>query len=209
MAEGGDGRRTPSQTRLSCLPWVRAVIAAATISAPVGLRLLVPWSACLASCLVFGSTATGQSANAGASSMLGRLPLLSPTARCRSASGGGVEESERSAERIRLSEEFSAVQAEISTCQVLLNADGDARIAEAYGQLVGVARKTVGAEARRAWKAPAITTDAEMNMAELFGHLGWFRIELEAFEEELARATLPRRLRAARSFRQRAGRAAA
>lgn len=113
------------------------------------------------------------------------------------------EESEHSSERIRLSEEFSAIQAEISTCGVLLNADGDARIAAAYAGLVEVARETAGAEAHQAWKEPAIQSDPEMNMAELFGRLAEFRSQLETFEDELARATLPRRLRLARAIRQR------
>jgi len=112
------------------------------------------------------------------------------------------EESERSSERIRLSEKFSTVQAEISTCRVLLNADGDARLARAYGGLVEVARRTAGAEAHQAWKEPAIESDAKMNMAELFGRLSEFRAQLESFEKELARATLPRRLRAARRIRR-------
>jgi hypothetical protein len=116
------------------------------------------------------------------------------------------EESERSSERIRLSEKFSAVQAEIATCRVLLNADGDARIAGAYGRLVEVARGTAGAEAHQAWKEPAIESDSEMNMAELFGRLTEFRSQLEIFEDELARATLPRRLRLARRIGQRKSR---
>jgi len=124
----------------------------------------------------------------------GEMPFRIRRRRC--------EESARSSERIRLSEEFSAIQAEIATCRVLLNADGDARIAEAYGHLVEVARRTAGAEAHQAWKEPAIESDTEMNMAQLFGRLAKLRSQLETFEDELARATLPRRLRFARKIRQ-------
>src|ERR1700675_3176614 len=42
------------------------------------------------------------------------------------------EEAEQSAERVCLSDHFSTVKAEVSTCQVLLAADGDERLAGAY-----------------------------------------------------------------------------
>lgn len=105
------------------------------------------------------------------------------------------EESEQSAERIRLSDEFSKVQVEISTCQVLLAADGDKRVSKIYKQLIDVARKTAGAEAHQGWTKPAIKTDAEMNMGPLFDQLAEFRVQLALFEESLAEATLPRRTR--------------
>lgn len=103
------------------------------------------------------------------------------------------EEEHRSSERIRLSDSFSQIQAELSTCCVLLSADGDQAISDAYGRLIDVARDTAGAEAHRAWKEPAITADAETNMADVFQRLKDFRDELEVFESALAHATLPRR----------------
>jgi hypothetical protein len=114
------------------------------------------------------------------------------------------EEAERSAERIRISDHFSNVKAEVSTCQVLLSADGDERLAEAYEELVEEAQRTVGQEAHTAWTRPAITTDAEMNMADTFEMLTQFRMQLDAFKEDLARSTLPRRKRLRRR-RQRGG----
>jgi len=75
------------------------------------------------------------------------------------------EPSEQSAERVRLADHFSGVKAEVTTCQVLLGADGRPRLAKAYEELVEVARRTAGNEAHKAWKEPAIRTDAEMNMA--------------------------------------------
>jgi hypothetical protein len=98
-----------------------------------------------------------------------------------------------SAERVRLSEHFSAVKAELTTCQVLLAADGDRRLAAAYGALVEVAKNTAGLEAHKAWEAAPIMTDAEMNMAALFERMEALREQLEAFREHLALATLPRR----------------
>lgn len=105
------------------------------------------------------------------------------------------EESEQSAERVRLSDHFSQVKAEISTCQVLLAADGDESLARAYDELVEVVRQTAGQEAHEAWKQPPIRTDAEMNMGHLFDRLMDFRTQLDVFKDDLARVTLPRRTR--------------
>jgi hypothetical protein len=111
------------------------------------------------------------------------------------------EEAEQSAERVRLSDHFSAVKAEVSTCQVLLAADGDESLARAYDELVERARETAGQEAHVAWTEPAITTDAEMNMGDIFDRLTPFRAQLDAFKDDLARSTLPRRKRFKRRLR--------
>jgi hypothetical protein len=117
----------------------------------------------------------------------GEMPFMIRRRRC--------EPEQRSAERIRLSDHFSKVKAEIATCQVLLAADGHRRISAAYEELVATARGVVGKEAHDAWKEAPIKTDAEMNMGPLFDRLDPFRRELLAFESALARATLPRRVR--------------
>jgi hypothetical protein len=111
------------------------------------------------------------------------------------------EEEERSAERVRLSDHFSAIKAELGTCQVLLAADGDDKLANAYGDLVAVARTTAGAEAHEAWKEEPIASDAEMNMGPLFERLSGFHQRIESFKGDLARATLPRRTRFLRRLR--------
>jgi hypothetical protein len=111
------------------------------------------------------------------------------------------EPEQQSAERVRLSDHFSKVKAEVTTCQVLLAADGNDRLSSAYNQLVKEARKTAGREAHEAWKEPPITSDPEMNMGELFARLRAFRDRLGSFEEDLARATLPRRTRLLRRLR--------
>jgi hypothetical protein len=105
------------------------------------------------------------------------------------------EDDQRSAERVRLSTRFSAVKAEISTCQVLLAADGDRQLSRAYNALVEAARQTAGQEAHQAWTDDPITTDPQMNMPDLFDRLQPLREALARFESSLARATLPRRLR--------------
>ena len=88
-----------------------------------------------------------------------------------------------------------SVKAEVTACQVLLAADGDRRISRAYDELVEEARRTAGREAHEAWKVEPVTEDRQMNMPELFERLAAFRQRLAAFEKDLARATLPRRLR--------------
>jgi hypothetical protein len=112
-----------------------------------------------------------------------------------------VEDEHRSAERVRLSDHFSRVKAEISTCQVLLAADGDQAICDAYKKLFKTARETAGQQAHEAWKEDPIASDPEMNMGPLHASLATFRDQLDAFETDLARATLPRRLRVLRWLR--------
>ncbi len=113
------------------------------------------------------------------------------------------ESEHRSAERVRLSDHFSRVKAEISTCEVLLAADGDRKVSAAYAELVGTARRVVGLEAHEAWEAEPSATDNEMNMGPMFQRLHEFRTQLDDFEDALARATLPRRRRLARRLRGR------
>jgi hypothetical protein len=113
------------------------------------------------------------------------------------------EAEHRSAERVRLSDHFSSVKAEVSTCEVLIAADGDQKISTAYKELVETARRVVGKEAHEAWQDEPIQTDSEMNMGPLFGRLEDFRIQLDSFESALARATLPARLRIARRLAKR------
>jgi hypothetical protein len=105
------------------------------------------------------------------------------------------EPAEQSAERIRLSDHFSAVKVEMRTCEVLIAADGDRKIAAAYRNLISAARGSAGWAAREAWNQPAIREDAEMNMQRVYDKLKPFHAQLERFEHDLARATLPRRKR--------------
>lgn len=109
-----------------------------------------------------------------------------------------IDPEHRAEERVRLSDHFSEVKAEIATCQVLLAADGRRSISKAYDELVAIARTVVGSEAHKAWKEEPISTDAEMNMGPLFERLLPFRGQVDQFERALAWATLPRRQRFAR-----------
>lgn len=55
--------------------------------------------------------------------------------------------------RARLSDELSLTKVEVDTCQVLLAADGDERLSDAYDALYAIARRTVGKEAHDTWEA--------------------------------------------------------
>lgn len=117
----------------------------------------------------------------------GEMPFAIRRRRC--------EDEHASAERVRLSDHFSSVKAEISTCQALLAADGHERLAVVYNDLVETARATAGEDSHEAWKAPAVTSDREMNMAAVHQRLQPFRDRLVEFELGIASATLPRRKR--------------
>lgn len=123
----------------------------------------------------------------------GEMPFMIRRRRC--------EDEERSAERVRLSNHFSDVKAEMTTCEVLLAADGDQKVASAYSELVETARATAGREAHLAWTEPPVSGDSEMNMGDLFDRLELFRKKLATFEGALACATLPRRQRVTRWLR--------
>jgi hypothetical protein len=105
------------------------------------------------------------------------------------------EEEARSSERVRLSDHFSAVQAEVSASRMLLAADGDDDVSETYDRLIDVARSTAGRASHDAWLEAPIKTDAEMNQGPLFDSLAEFRHELSRFEKAIGHATLPRRRR--------------
>lgn len=112
-----------------------------------------------------------------------------------------LEDEHASAERVRLSDHFSEIKAEIATCQVLLAADGDERVSEAYADLVETAGATAGAEGHVAWTEAPVASDKGMNMRALHERLAPFRERLGRFELELASATLPRRKRVLRWWR--------
>jgi hypothetical protein len=89
------------------------------------------------------------------------------------------ENEHRSAERVRLSDHFSGVKAEMGSCQVLLAADGDESLSRAFEELVEVARATAGAEAHTGWTEEPISKDGQMNMGPLFDRMQplWSRLK--------------------------------
>ena len=105
--------------------------------------------------------------------------------------------------RARLSDELSLTKAELDTCQVLLAADGDERLSDAYDDLYKLARTSVGKEAHDAWNTPVITQDIEMNQGELYRRLEAFNTKRGEFADHLRTATLPRHKRSSRWLRTR------
>lgn len=109
----------------------------------------------------------------------------------------------QSEERTRISDRFSKVKAEIERCRMLLRADGDSRVSDAFEALYETARKTAGTEAHNAWKERPVKEDSEMNMSEVFDRLRDLDDQVDVFTRELAWATLPRRKRLWRRVRRR------
>lgn len=66
-------------------------------------------------------------------------------------------------ERVRLSEITREIQGKLSYYEAWIAAES-ATVGDAYSRLIGELRKVAGGAMREAWKAPPITTDAEMNM---------------------------------------------
>ena len=103
--------------------------------------------------------------------------------------------------RARLCDDLSLIKAEVDTCQVLLAADGDERLSDAFDDLYAIARKTVGKASHNAWKAPPIEHDSEMNMGDLYRSLEPFNVARGEFADDLRMATLPSLKRVSRRIR--------
>lgn len=124
----------------------------------------------------------------------GEMPFVVRRRRC--------EPEHASSERVRISDHFSSVKAEVETCRVLLNADGDQKLSTEFHELVETARATAGAEAHVAWKEAPVKDDREMNMGQIFERLEDLRLQLGKFTDELAWATLARRKKLWRTVRR-------
>ena len=99
------------------------------------------------------------------------------------------ERENESSERIRLSDEFSAIQAELACCEALVRADPDAQVRRNFEELVVMVRKCAGSQARAAWEAQTINSDSEMNMPLLHDALAPVREKQAACETAMASAT--------------------
>jgi hypothetical protein len=103
--------------------------------------------------------------------------------------------------RARLCDELSLVKTEADVCQVLLAAEGDEKLSDAFDDLYAIARRTVGVEGHEAWKAPVIEDDEGMNMGPLYRRLRPFNDALDGFADDLRKATQPRTRRISRRIR--------
>jgi hypothetical protein len=99
------------------------------------------------------------------------------------------EPDERSAERVRLSTLFGAVQAELASCEALMRADSDAHVRAGFAQLVVTLRTHAGTSAKEAWRLPPITDDGEMSLGDVHDSLEPVHVEQTRFEKTAARST--------------------
>ena len=86
-------------------------------------------------------------------------------------------------ERIRLSEMIREVQGKLSYYEAWIGAES-ATVGEVYARLVAELRMVAGSAMSEAWKAPPITTDAEMNIPSTLIDLA----PLGPLEEEFTQA---------------------
>ena len=98
------------------------------------------------------------------------------------------EAEHRSAERVRLTETFTAIQAELASCEALMRADPDARVRDGYANLVARLRTCAGEQASLAWASTPIKRDENMGMPEVFQALAPVREAQHAFEDVVAQA---------------------
>jgi hypothetical protein len=104
-----------------------------------------------------------------------------------------------SAERVRLSERFADVQAELACCEALIRADRDTAVRESYADLVTGLRACAGRQASLAWNTPAITSDEQMGMGDVIEALRPLEARRKACEKLMTESTSPRRRRMRRS----------
>ena len=99
------------------------------------------------------------------------------------------ETEHRSAERVRLTEAFTAIQAELASCEALMRADPEAGVRDGYATLVATLRTCAGKQASFAWGSTPITRDEDMGMPEVFEALAPIREAQRAFEDVVAQAS--------------------
>lgn len=100
-----------------------------------------------------------------------------------------------SAERVRLTDAFRAVQHELACCEALMRTDKDASVRSAYAQLVKTLRRDAGGQASEAWSLPAIADDKDMGLQDVHDALREVRDEQQRFEEDAAEVNWLRRRR--------------
>ncbi len=99
------------------------------------------------------------------------------------------EAEHRSAERVRLTEAFTAIQGELASCEALMRSDDDPLIRDGYARLVATLREHAGEQAKLAWRSPPIESDDDIGMGDVHDALRPVREEQQRFEQTAARAT--------------------
>lgn len=95
------------------------------------------------------------------------------------------EPDRRSAERVRLTTVFSQIQAEITVCQALIDAEGDQHVTAAYRELVRATRDAAGAAARDAWNDEPVAGDPDVNMPAVAQQLQPLAAHREKFADAI------------------------
>jgi hypothetical protein len=99
------------------------------------------------------------------------------------------EPDRRSAERVRLTVQFSEIQAELAICQTLIDAEHDAEVAATYRDLVEATRRIAGSASRTAWNDDPIERDPDVNMPDLAEELQPLAVHRQRFADALKHAT--------------------
>jgi hypothetical protein len=97
------------------------------------------------------------------------------------------EDEHRSGERVRLTTQFSDIQAELSVCQALIDAEGNRQVSAACRELVNTTRAIAGAAAREAWTVPPIERDEEVSMPALAELLQPLEVQRARYTETMQR----------------------
>jgi hypothetical protein len=101
------------------------------------------------------------------------------------------EAEHRSAERVRLTEAFTKIQAELASCEAVMRSDGDPLVRDGYATLVATLREHAGEQAKVAWRTPPIEDDEQMGMGDVHEALRPVREEQQRFARTAAEATRP------------------
>lgn len=96
-----------------------------------------------------------------------------------------------SAERVRLTEIFRQIQADLALAEAVMGSDPDVLVRDGFASLVATLREVAGGEAARAWDVPPITSDTEMGMGDLHATVAPVRDSQQRFEKIIAAANRP------------------
>jgi hypothetical protein len=197
VAWQGGARRAPAPARLLDLRGIRRVILATAQSAVSAYGPAIALIGVGATLWINGRRAERQRRRENHSRAIAavvayyEMPFRIRRRRC--------EPESESAERARLSDEFSAIQVELACCEGLIRCDPDAQVRTRFENLVATLRSYAGDQARAAWEAAAIHSDDQMNMPVLHEALAPIRERQAACETAMASATRGRHIGAYRN----------
>jgi hypothetical protein len=101
------------------------------------------------------------------------------------------EKEHASAERVRLSDAFRSVQADLACAEAIMRTDPDASVQDAYARLVVTLREDAGGQATQAWNRPPIERDDHMSLGDVHTALERARAQQHRFEQIAAASNQP------------------